>query len=94
MRLLGGDVVDGDDVPLQFDLVVPTAVVYRDTDQVVAMATFLFIQDFCRKYIFRSLIQELVQFSIWGTVNANSMLMKSCRSVIMNAYSVLCVYVK
>ena len=31
MRLLGGDVVDGDDVPLQFDLVVPNAVVYFDT---------------------------------------------------------------
>ena len=41
MRLLGGDVDVGVDVLLQLGLAVLIAVVYRDTDNVVAMATFL-----------------------------------------------------
>ena len=55
MRLLGGDVDVGVDVLLQLGLAVLVPVVYRDTDNVVAMETFL-TQDFlCRKYIFRSI---------------------------------------
>ena len=41
MRLLGGDVDVGVDVLLQLGLAVLVPVVYRDTDNVVAMETFL-----------------------------------------------------
>jgi hypothetical protein len=55
IRLLGGDVDVGVDVLLQLGLAVLVPVVYHDTDNVVAMETFL-TQDFlCRKYIFRSI---------------------------------------
>ena len=41
MRLLGGDVDVGVDVLLQLGLAVLVPVVYRDTDNVVPMETFL-----------------------------------------------------
>ena len=63
MRLLGGDVDVGVDVLLQLGLAVLVPVVYRDTDNVVPMETFLTDKTFFVENIyFVLLLLEHVHF--------------------------------